>query len=69
MPEETYSRYFIICPHCGHEHRESWEISIGAESGEYECHACGKSFIWMCHRIIFYSTKACKETKVESPKS
>ncbi len=35
----------IVCPHCMHEHEDSWEWSEGTE-GDFdgECRKCGKAF-------------------------
>ena len=30
----------VICPHCGYEYRDSWEL----EEGTTECQNCGNSF-------------------------
>jgi hypothetical protein len=48
----------IVCPHCGHEHSDSWEIGRheGGDSFEGECAECEKKF--GCERIndVTYST-------------
>jgi transposase-like protein len=35
---KTYTTDNIVCPWCGYEHRDSWEMS----DGDYECHGCEK---------------------------
>lgn len=59
MSEEYETDYtnFMVCPHCGHKHRDSWEIFPNSEDGEYDCEECSKRFLW--HRLIeiTYSTK------------
>lgn len=44
----------IVCPHCGHEQRDSWEWS---DEGEDECEVCEKPFTF--ERIVetYYSTR------------
>lgn len=32
----------LVCPYCGHEHMDSWEISDGPSF--YTCHECDKNF-------------------------
>ena len=32
----------VVCPHCGYEHRDSWELS---DAGEHECDNCGEPFL------------------------
>lgn len=47
-----------ICPYCGHEDKDSWEICCGDEGDfETECGSCG--LIFMCRRnvSISYSTR------------
>jgi hypothetical protein len=48
---------FIICPHCGHVHGDSWEW--GGKEGDWNnggCESCGKKFDWMRDVKISYST-------------
>ena len=42
----------ITCPHCGHEHRDSWEAS----EGQTECSDCGREFVVTRHVEVTYST-------------
>lgn len=45
-PEETCDGYWMICPHCGHRHRDAWEMVGGdEEEREHDCDECGKAFI------------------------
>ena len=44
----------IVCPYCGHEFGDSWEID--ADSGEEECYECGKKFEFYRHIEVSYCT-------------
>lgn len=44
----------IVCPHCGHEHRDSFEFD---DSGITECEACEKPFTYNREISITYSTE------------
>jgi len=48
----------IICPYCGYEDFNSWEVESGDEDlGLLECSNCEKSFYAQRHIIIEYSTE------------
>ncbi len=51
--DSTYTQE-IVCPHCGHEHCNSWELSH--DSGEMDCCDCGKEFHYERNITIDYST-------------
>lgn len=35
----------LVCPHCGYEHSDSWELNDGDEGDwDHECHDCQKTF-------------------------
>jgi len=44
----------VTCPGCGHEMRDSWELS---DEGERTCDECGCEFVWSRHVDVTYSTK------------
>lgn len=44
----------ITCPHCDHEHHDSWEF--GTDSGTRECYNCGEEFHVDVHIEVTYST-------------
>lgn len=48
-----------VCPHCGTEHRDSWEFGAltRSDSGETDCHECGKPFTWVREIEVTYSTR------------
>ncbi|MND76073.1 hypothetical protein D3C80_677100 [compost metagenome] len=45
----------IICPHCGIEHGDSWEIN--EDYGDMECMDCGEAFYFSRNVEVTYSTK------------
>jgi hypothetical protein len=50
---DTWHTQEVICPHCGHEHSDSWEFQ---DSCTTECHSCDKLFIMERNIEITYST-------------
>ncbi len=34
----------VVCPYCGYEFLDSWEIADGYDGSDYECRDCGKLF-------------------------
>ena len=44
----------IICPHCGHIHRDSWEIMMEDGVEEIECDKCGQAFVATRHTSVNY---------------
>ena len=44
----------IVCPYCGHEHSDSWELNH--DSGEFECYECEKEFHYERSITVDYST-------------
>ena len=56
--------YNIVCPHCGGEIQDSWEMSKNEDgaSGDEECQECGKSFHWECCVSVTHST-----SKIDQP--
>lgn len=51
---ETISKEFVICPHCGYEDYNVYEY----ESGKQECVACGKGFRLVIDTVTTYTTTA-----------
>lgn len=52
----------IICPHCGYEDHDSWEVSIGSGNwdegeGETDCPSCGATFFVERRVSIDYTTR------------
>lgn len=44
----------IVCPHCGYEHRDSWELE--RDDGDTECHSCEKPFQYSRLTSVTYSS-------------
>ena len=51
MDKNTHLTRNVICPHCGYEHLDSWEM----DDGEYECD-CGGSYVVERIITVEYST-------------
>ena len=47
----------IICPHCGYEDQDSWEMT--KDSGEVNCSRCDKEFFVERDVTVTYSTSKC----------
>lgn len=56
----------IVCPYCGHVHRDSWEFGGGGEDGDDECGECGKMFSWSRTITVTYSTEKMEEDNGDS---
>lgn len=48
----------VVCPHCGHEHSDSWEIGHHSDSSsvEMECHECEKKFSFERETDVTYNS-------------
>ena len=44
----------IVCPYCGHEHGDSWELE--SDDGETNCSSCDKPFNYTRRHSVDYST-------------
>lgn len=53
----------IVCPHCGYESPDSWEVGDGEDGdlGRQECGDCGKPFYAARHIRITYLTEPITE--------
>ena len=49
--DTSYTRE-VVCPHCGHEHMDSWEM----DDGEYSCSDCDNEFEITRDVDVTYST-------------
>lgn len=58
---DTHRQESIVCPHCGHVHRDSWDLQ--ADSGKYECENenCEKTFFCEREIEVSYSTTKLKD--------
>ena len=47
---------FVVCPYCGHQHAEAWEICKDESVREYDCQECERTFnCWAVETIIYHS--------------
>jgi hypothetical protein len=44
----------IVCPHCSHEHRGSYDLH---GDHEFDCDKCRRPFLLEVHRSVTYSTR------------
>lgn len=66
---ETDHTTNVICPYCGYEHRDSWEIDFGAGmegDTEMECNRCDETFIASRCVTVTYSTCKAGEKKEDN---
>ncbi len=55
---DTFHKRNVICPHCGSEHSDSWEINFGSsELKEMDCWSCGKPFLAIRDIYVDYSSR------------
>ena len=48
----------VVCPHCGHEHGDSWDRSMSdGDMHEDKCEECGKPFTVQCAETTTYTTE------------
>lgn len=58
MTFELEQTYLPVCPHCGKEERDAWEINFGAsEEAEINCGYCGNPFHIYRNVSVSYTTK------------
>lgn len=56
-PEETSNDKGVVCPYCGHLHKDAWEWTRDDECGETECDSCEREFKWSVYTSITYYGK------------
>jgi hypothetical protein len=63
MSEEIDHDYTdeVVCPYCGYEFRDSWEMANDGGEQEIDCYGCEKSFLLYTNMEITYSTAKIKE--------
>lgn len=56
MAEEFDTDYTseVVCPYCGHQHRDSWELLEDCDT--YECVSCEKEFEYQRETEVTYCT-------------
>ena len=53
----------IVCPYCGYEFTDSYELG---EDGDVECDECGQTFNFTSDTVVYYtSTRDCELNGVE----
>jgi hypothetical protein len=64
MAENTYSRRGVVCPHCEHLHKDSWEMFPNGEADiETECEACEKPMFVSLHISHSYTATAVEASE------
>lgn len=60
MDKSTEYTLEPICPYCGNEESDAWEINFGGIDGEteHDCGSCGETYFVQRNAIITYTTKA-----------
>ena len=54
-----------VCPHCGKEMMDSWELDIGDdESEQIDCGECEKPYRVSCRVYVKYSTETVEESLI-----
>jgi transcription elongation factor Elf1 len=57
-----------ICPHCGHEETDAWEIDFGPGlegDATASCDSCGEDYFVTREVTVYYSTDFIKEKAVK----
>lgn len=54
---------FIVCPFCGYEVQDSWEC---ADSGEFDCYGCDRTFFFERQVEVTYTTRPVIEPEKET---
>ena len=59
MNKETEHTHNVVCPYCGYEEKDSWELDFGPGLGgeeELQCSDCGEMFMAYRDVEVTYST-------------
>lgn len=62
---ECYGNDECICPYCGAENGDSWELSD--DSGQTPCGTCGRDFFYERQIAVEYSTSPIMGPHQQSP--
>jgi hypothetical protein len=66
MSLDTVHTQLAICPHCGKEFEDSWELCQKDEDVyEYDCDQCEKPFSVQAIITVTYTTKKLEEPEDE----
>jgi len=52
---DCFGNHNCVCPYCGHQDRDSWELT--EDSGTVECGACSRPYTYSRVVNIEYSTR------------
>jgi transposase-like protein len=47
----------IVCPHCGYEFEDSYELADPDREQQFECNECSKDFLLYTYVSLSYTTK------------
>lgn len=59
--EETYNEDYLVCPQCGYENRDSFELPD--EDDEYECPRCGSILKYNRRITVSYDCEVVKRNE------
>ena len=58
---DTFCTDLIVCPHCGYEFEDSWEMCPDSQPAEYDCEHCEGAFRVTADISVNYTTKKIDE--------
>lgn len=63
MGFDTRSQANAVCPYCGYEDPDSWELGYGLmeDSGATDCPSCEKEYKWLVWTEHHYTTEKIEE--------
>ena len=53
----------VMCPHCGKEQYDGWELFLESDAAENHCQHCEQAFLAVRHETVNYSTRKKEESK------
>lgn len=57
---EVVNKDEIMCPYCGHEFRDSWDVHCDGGT-EIDCQKCGKEFHVVRDTVVTYTSCRLKK--------
>ena len=64
---DTSHDCFVVCPYCGNEHADAWEICKDESPRKYDCQKCGKPFDCWAIETVTYCAEATEPTECDEP--